>query len=357
MISKYPFRNLVFKGGGMKALAYHGALRVLEEERILTQVERVAGTSAGALLATMLSMRLTTEEIVKKYQEIDYTRIAAVRSDFISESGDQSQRFYTRELTRLVDNVDAVYRFIQRYGWYENDLAHEWIQSVVADHCAGDGRATFADFNSFGYCDLYIVTTNLSKHCIQIFSTKETPDVPVADAVLMSSSLPFYFESVQYDGREFGSGDYYADGGLLYNYPIQVFDSPEFKHESRHFVHGVNWETLGFRLFTPDDLEDHHRKITSLVSYVESVLETIIELQDTLVMQSAVDRMRTISISNCGVSTTDLQISPDLEDPKYADLFASGQLATREYLNRYRLPTDRFFSIKAKFVDLIEKRF
>ena len=48
--SKYHFRNLVFEGGGVKGIAYVGALEVLDQEGILKDIKRVAGTSAGAMV-------------------------------------------------------------------------------------------------------------------------------------------------------------------------------------------------------------------------------------------------------------------------------------------------------------------
>ena len=64
---RYPFRNLVFQGGGVKASAYHGALRVLEDEEILPQIERVAGASAGAVVAALLSMHLDVDRQYLRY--------------------------------------------------------------------------------------------------------------------------------------------------------------------------------------------------------------------------------------------------------------------------------------------------
>ena len=52
----YHFRNLVFEGGGVKGIAYIGAMQVLEEKGILTSVQRVGGTSAGAINATLLAL-------------------------------------------------------------------------------------------------------------------------------------------------------------------------------------------------------------------------------------------------------------------------------------------------------------
>ena len=40
------YRNLVFSGGGIKGIAYLGALEVLDEYRIIENVQRVAGASA-----------------------------------------------------------------------------------------------------------------------------------------------------------------------------------------------------------------------------------------------------------------------------------------------------------------------
>lgn len=44
---RYPYKNLVFKGGGIRGIAYVGVIEVLDENDILQQIERVAGTSAG----------------------------------------------------------------------------------------------------------------------------------------------------------------------------------------------------------------------------------------------------------------------------------------------------------------------
>lgn len=45
----YPFENLVFEGGGVKGLAFCGALKILEQKGIMANVKRLAGSSAGAI--------------------------------------------------------------------------------------------------------------------------------------------------------------------------------------------------------------------------------------------------------------------------------------------------------------------
>ncbi len=49
----YQFRNLVFEGGGVKGIAYVGAIKVLEEKGIMPNIVRVGGTSAGAINAVL----------------------------------------------------------------------------------------------------------------------------------------------------------------------------------------------------------------------------------------------------------------------------------------------------------------
>ena len=53
------YRNLVFSGGGVRGIVYLGALELLDQFRIVDNIERVAGTSAGAITAAMLSFRLS----------------------------------------------------------------------------------------------------------------------------------------------------------------------------------------------------------------------------------------------------------------------------------------------------------
>ncbi len=61
--NKYHFKNLVFEGGGVKGIAYVGALEVLEKEGILGSIERVAGTSAGAMVAVLVALGYTATEL------------------------------------------------------------------------------------------------------------------------------------------------------------------------------------------------------------------------------------------------------------------------------------------------------
>ena len=70
----YNFRNLVFEGGGVKGIAYGGALMRLDEMGLLYSVDRVAGTSAGAITACLMSLGYSSKEISKIVAETDFSK-------------------------------------------------------------------------------------------------------------------------------------------------------------------------------------------------------------------------------------------------------------------------------------------
>ena len=56
------FRNLIFEGGGIKGIAYIGALEILSQRGHLDHLTRVGGTSAGAINALILAVGYSIRE-------------------------------------------------------------------------------------------------------------------------------------------------------------------------------------------------------------------------------------------------------------------------------------------------------
>jgi len=72
---KYPFRNLVFEGGGVKGIAYVGAMKVLENEKILQNISRVGGTSAGSINAVLFAAGFSNRETLNVLKKINFTHL------------------------------------------------------------------------------------------------------------------------------------------------------------------------------------------------------------------------------------------------------------------------------------------
>ena len=316
---KRLYRNLVFKGGGIRGIAYLGALNVLEEIGILQNIERVAGASAGAIAATLVSFRLGLQETNSLFNSLDFKNVPQRR---------------TKNQGRLIlDSLnDACYeRFFKQFGYYSSEYFHEWLEATIAGQCGGNGRATFADFQARGFRDLYVVAANISRHRAETFSFEHTPDVAVADAVRMSMSIPLYFEALRFDGKQLGDGDFYVDGGLYDNFPMHIFDHPKFEKNNWAYNDGINWQTLGLFLF-PDQIRKplDPEVPTEVWDFLNLLLRNLYNAHQMSNYQTnPVDRHRTVEISDRGISAVEFNIEPMSE--KYMALYNAGQTGVREF--------------------------
>ncbi len=313
------YRNLVFKGGGVRGIAYMGALEVLDEYGIVGNIERVAGTSAGAIAAALLSLRLSIPETRDLFNTLELTKIP------------HSEPVPARRFIPRIPDEDHYIRFLSNYGWYSSGYFYQWLQNVIAESCEGDGRARFKDFRKRGFRDLHIVAANISRQRSEVFSADTTPDVAVADAVRMSMSIPIFFESLRFDGKSFGDGDYYVDGGLFDNFPTHIFDKPEYASRIWAYRDGVNWETLGLFLYPDQYLHPTEPEYPKNVwEFLSLSLRNLYQSHELSYYQtSTVDKHRTIEISDCGIGTTDFEI--EVGGEKYQMLYQSGQNAVRDF--------------------------
>ena len=68
------YADLVCKGGGVKGVALVGALSLFEEKGYIWQ--RVAGTSVGAIVASLVAVGYTATEIKDIMFELDFNKFA-----------------------------------------------------------------------------------------------------------------------------------------------------------------------------------------------------------------------------------------------------------------------------------------
>ncbi|UOQ72961.1 patatin-like phospholipase family protein [Hymenobacter cellulosilyticus] len=69
------YRNLVMEGGGIRGIAYGGALAELEKQGVLAGIRRVGGTSAGAIQAALLAVGYSPAEIITVVNEMPVQRL------------------------------------------------------------------------------------------------------------------------------------------------------------------------------------------------------------------------------------------------------------------------------------------
>lgn len=328
-LNKRYYQNLVFRGGGMKGVAYLGAVEALEEIDILPNIIRTAGTSVGAISALLVSMSEDVETIRSYFNTLDHTKIP--------QAIDDTEESIVDRLPLKVPGgipLQPSRRLSRRFGWYSSEYFYQWLQEVIEQE-TGDPRATFADFKRMGFRDLYITASNLSKHRSEMFSAEKTPKVAVADAVRMSMSIPLFFNALQFDGKKFGEGDYYVDGGVYDNFPMHVFDDRKYVKYKGLFKLDINYETLGLYLYPKSMVDVDHgifqkQKPLTLMSYLELLTHNLYNAQQTAsVDNSRLERDRSIQINDCGVSAINFNITEDTEE--YKCLKKSGYNAVMKY--------------------------
>jgi NTE family protein len=308
------YKNLVMEGGGVRGFAYIGAMEVLDSLGILNNIERVGGTSAGAIQATLFAIGYTPAEIKQVINNIP-----------LKEFNDGTL-------------VGGITRIRKHFGFYKGDALTAWISKIIeAKTC--DPNITFAQLHSQknkGYRDLYITGTDLSYRCLRIFSYETYPDMCIRDALRISFSIPLYFQPVLIDDngrvqKNKNNTDLHlmVDGGLLSNYPVDMFDHPQYFSCDSTKTNCKNPETLGLLLEKPDQLEygktNKPLPISSLNEYIAAAYKT------------AIDRPkpddgfeRTISISDLGISGRVRKIP----DTVIQQLMESGRNGVRKFFLR-----------------------
>ncbi|KUG07965.1 hypothetical protein ASU33_07070 [Solirubrum puertoriconensis] len=328
------YRNLVMEGGGIRGIAYGGALQELEQRGVLAHIERVGGTSAGAIQAALLAVGYTPQEIAAVINQTPVQRLNDGRFIFVGGS------------TRLA----------KQYGWYRGDAFARYLGELLARK-TGNAHLTLGELHQLAqqqpgrYRDLYTTGTNLTTQRTQVFSYETNPGMRVADAVRISMSIPMYFRAVLLDtngnvvqGKPAKGQPVHVlvDGGLLANYPIDLFDKPRYLPAGLHAAPDArgnvfNPETLGLRLDRAEqvalDSAATGRQqlagyaIHNFPSYVGALYNVAIENLNPAHPQ---DWQRTISISTLGFSPKIKRVT----DAQKQQLMESGRAGVQTFMQR-----------------------
>jgi len=332
----YHYKNLVLEGGGVRGLAYAGAFSELQKKGILQQLDKVAGTSAGAIAGVMISLGYSSFEID-----------SIMRSLPIEEFNDGR------------GGIVGKYRRVRnKYGLYKGKKFELWMQQLIK-YKTGNDNLSFAQLHQLHlqnnlFKDFYCTGTNLSKQQLDIFSHEHTPEMSVGLAVRISGGIPLYFEPIilndQYQKIEstdtVSFRNYYVDGGMIANYPISIFDTcvnggNSFLCEQLWF----NPQTLGIKLERPaqiDSLKNNSNhippfKIRSFRDYIHAFNNLVIETLNRKYPNRENEHARTIYISYGTIRSTVRKMKPAEKEL----LYSNGVNGVKDFLTAGQPLTDR----------------
>jgi len=305
--------DLVLEGGGVKGIGLVGALSVLEERGL--KPKRVAGSSAGAIVGSFVAAGFSSSEMQQIMDAADY------------------QSFEDKTVWDHLGPPGRVLSAAFELGEYRGDEVHHWITSQLASKAV-------TTFSSMPYVDdgadpalgsqqyrLVVMASDISAGRLrrlpwdaEVFG--ESPgDMPVADAVRASMSIPFFFKPVKKSLP--GGGDaVLVDGGMLSNFPITTFDRTDGKPP--------RWPTIGIKLSArPETGEESANPVSGVFSMGKALLATMTGWYDNMHLDDPATVARTIFVDTTGVKATDF----DLDDATKKRLYDNGRKAATQFLD------------------------
>ena len=314
--------DLVLEGGGVKGIALVGAVGQLVEAGY--RFPRVAGTSAGAVVGAVLAALQRREEPVSRLDDIartlDYSRF-------------RDRGFPGKYLGPLGFLADA-FSVLFEDGAFEGDYLEDWLAGVLGDL----GVKTFGDLRTDDPADdgqvhhrysLVVTASDLSRRRLLQLPWDygeyglDPDEQRVAAAVWASSSIPYLFEPVRLTGPRGTST--LVDGGLLSNYPIDIFD--------RLDENPPRWSTVGVRLDAldlggPGGAAHRLEPVEGPVAIGIALIETSIEACQAEHVLDPCNIARSVYVDTGSVGAIDFRLSKKQQD----QLLTAGREAARGFL-------------------------
>jgi NTE family protein len=254
--------NLVFQGGGVRGIAYAGALEAMPTH---CKIHAVGGTSAGAIVAALLAIGikgrdlrevLQNRDLFQLLEEAEAEKIERIRSAFADtrqlwERFENNERFLGWKLWRFYRNNRTVFQDIRHVwnnkGFPQSNRIRNWLDEVLQRK----------SFNDIVVDDLKIVAADVSERRYIVYDKQKDKGREIAEAVHASISIPIFFLPFQNGPRHL------VDGGILSNFPSFLFTQGKYP-------------TIGFRL---DDIT-LEAPLNSTWNYLKGLLQTMVEAHD-----------------------------------------------------------------------------
>jgi len=319
--------DVILSGGGVLCVALVGALDELAGSSC--SFARIAGNSGGAITGSLLAA-----------MEASGTPVAGNLLDLVYRM--PFETFSQTRTHRLLKPLTEAYNLLRYGGAHDGSVLRNWLAGALAEF---DVR-TFGDLRlptAYGQgvpadrqYRLVVTASDVSTATPAFFPWDGLrygcgpESQPVADAVRMSLSVPYYFTPVRMRDAA-GQVRTLVDGFLFTNYPAAIFDPPAGARPPRQLL-GINLSGI-----MPHDNRSVHR-VTGPLSLGRSLVTSLAGALDSSFIDDPQHVARTISIPvmECGVHIMNFNLTRN-DKRKLIDCgrrAAAGFLATWDF-DRY----------------------
>lgn len=353
--------NLVLEGGGVKGIGLVGAIAKLEEEGYTWNY--IGGTSAGAIVATLLAVGYTGKDLYKIMSDLDFTRIMdddSVREDFFNV---QKWIWPSLQKKRIIRAILMLFlkpfrswrlywRLKRNYGLFNGAYIESKVRELIHQK-THNGCYTFADLaRDYDGDDsrLSLMVTDITNGRLLILPrdlqeklNKSPEETELVEAMRMSMSFPLFFKpkevSVPKQVEEGSPPEQekaaaslrkeqtilLMDGGILSNFPYWYIEDLEEKRGKPHPTVGV--------------LLDEGPRVgsTDLWSIVEALLNTMISPLDRIGHRAVNDRIVRVDThaEREGIRQEISTLAFDLPKDQKDALYDNGRRAAQEWMDKY----------------------
>lgn len=185
-------KHLVLGGGAYNGLNILGALFQLTKNQFfhIDQIQSIYATSAGTIAAVLLLLNFEEETLFNYFIHRPWHKVIPITPNMIVDMFDKKG---------LLDNTFFKELFLTLFK--TKDI---------------DSTITLLQFYQKTNVELVMCAAKASDMSSILFSYKHTPEIPLLDAIYMSSSIPVVFQP------RFFENDYIIDGGIIMNDPIKL---------------------------------------------------------------------------------------------------------------------------------------
>jgi NTE family protein len=310
----------VFEGGGVRGIAFLGALRCCDD--LGFRWRKLAGTSAGAITAALVAANFQIDELERIVGGLNYMEFLTQKTSRLIWNGNPADDL--RSPVRLIFNLLVA----RQLGEYNSDPFRDWLQENLQQR----GLKTFADIRSSPVgLDLKVIVSDITSgemlvlpddlameaieglgrpKLIEQLGLQSRDDFQIAEAVRLSMSIPFFFEPGRLGSRRI------IDGGILSNFPLWVYDVPAQAEKSAPLRKCPRWPTFGLRL-TEEGFQKQ-AKITGPFDMLGAMFKTMMVARDRHHLNQANQgRVMNIDVTQAKVTATEFDISNEKKDILY----------------------------------------